>query len=311
MHRVSPIASAFRAYSAGGARSVVDSVNDGTLMQEMKNCKFMAGESREKFECPQNYGFSSVVQPAGSGSGSGAGGCAGAGGSGGKKEGAEAFISFIGGSRSFPVAAVMDDRRFRPMGLKPGENTQYDDQGQMTLLRRKGVYVLSLDSEDESQKSGSGSDGSKAGESGSGQGQKVERMVSLRHVEKKKQERQKSQSKASPGTRAVAAFPLSEDMTTEQRIAVIARRAALREQLREAEDRAAEQDSKSKEDFKHEGDKVNTEVRCTKNRIEFRTGDRVVGYYDVKEDKWYFESKTIHAKASDQIKDEAPKIDHN
>ena len=67
------------------------------------------------------------------------------------EESAEAFIGFQGGNRSFPVAYLMDDRRHRPMGLKPGENAQYDDIGQMTLMRRNGTYVLSLDSEDESQ----------------------------------------------------------------------------------------------------------------------------------------------------------------
>jgi Bacteriophage Mu Gp45 spike protein len=296
MHRISPVASAFRAYSAGGARSVVDKVNDGTLMQEMKG-KFMAGESREKFEAPQNYGFSSVVQPVT--------------GEGDQRQGSEAFISFIGGNRSFPVAAMMDDRRFRPMGLKPGENSQYDDLGQMTLIRRTGTYMLSLDSEDQSQQqSGGGKAGDSSGGSG-GQGKKVERMVSLRHVEKKKQDRQKSQGKASPGTRAVAAYPMSSDMTNEQRIATIAKQLALRARLQEEEDRAAEADSKSKEDFKHEGETVNTEVRCTKGRIEFRTGDKVVGYYDVKDDTWYFTAKLIHNKATSEVKDEAPKINHN
>jgi phage gp45-like len=267
MHRATPVNTSFRSYSSGGARSVVDKVDDSTLMQEMAG-NFMKGETRDKVESPQNYGFSSVVQAAKKGA------------DGQIAESAEAFIQFVGGNRSFPVCGIMDDRRFRPMGLKPGENSQYDDLGQMTLLRRTGLYLLSLDSEDESQQqSGQG----KAGDSG-GQSKTVERMVSLRHVEKKKQERQKSQEQGGAEAQAMGAEAW----------------AAKQEQIKQ-----------SHSDFKHEGETVNTEIRCTKNRIEFRAGDKVVGYFDVKDSKWYFEADTIHSKANKEVKDEAPKISHN
>jgi phage gp45-like len=71
------------------------------------------------------------------------------------------------------------------------------------------------------------------------------------------------------------------------------------------------QQRKQSEDYKHEGESINTEVRCTKGRIEFRTGDKVVGYYDVQEDTWFFTGKLIHNKATERVKDEAPKIEHN
>ena len=74
------------------------------------------------------------------------------------------------GQRNHPVCIGIDDRRHRPMGLKPGENAQYDDIGQMTLLRRDATHVLSLDSQDEN-------------------GNQVTRYVSIRHVEKQKQQR--------------------------------------------------------------------------------------------------------------------------
>jgi Bacteriophage Mu Gp45 spike protein len=295
MHRVSPVAAAFRSYSSGGARSVVDKVNDGKLMQEMGG-NFMKGETQDKVESPQNYGFTSTVMPAEKG------------GDGKVSGSAEAFMSFIGGNRSFPVAGIMDDRRFRPMGLKPGENSQYDNAGQMTLMRKTGLYLLSLD--DEQQQQGGG--GSKDSSSGGGDQQQGPRMVSLRHVVKKKQERQKSgQAGPSPGTQAVARYPMHENMTSAQREAVIARRAALREKLQAELQAQEDADAKSKEDFKHEGETVNTEVRCTKGRIEFRTGDKVVGYFDVQASKWYFEAATIHNKATSEVKDEAPKISHN
>lgn len=286
MHRMTPRNAAYVGYTGGGARATVDNVDDGSMMQEMKG-NFMKGEQRQKIEAPQNYGFTSVVLPAKKGK------------DGQIEESAEAFMSFMGGNRSFPVAGVMDDRRHRPMGLKPGENAQYDDLGQMTLMRRNGLFLLSLDSEDESQsQSGGGAQGKEAGpeqqaEGGAsgGGGKKVERMVSLRHVEKKKQERDKSGAKREGSGGAAPKQLTAEQMAAEE-----------------------EQEKKTKEErgkHKHEGETVNTEVRCTKNRIEFRTGDKVVGYYDVSKDEWFFTAKVIHNKGTEKVKDEAPKIEHN
>ncbi len=138
------------------------------------------------------------------------------------------------------------------MGLKPGENAQYDDQGQMTLLRRAGLFMLSLDSKDKD-------------------GKTVERFISMRHVEKKKQDRGKVAQKGDGEGKTLT-----------------------------AKQQAAE--DQKKQDYKHEGDTVNTEVRCTKNRIEFRAGDNVVGYYDVQKNEWQHKAKTI--------KNEAESISH-
>jgi hypothetical protein len=167
----------------------------------------------------------------------------------------------MGGNRSFPVAGVMDDRRYRPMGMKPGENSQYDDLGQMTLMRRTGLYLLTLDGPDDSQQDSGGAGGAqgKAGDSGGGGGKNVERMASLRHVEKQKQERQKPQ-----GTPDASGKVLSAEAWAEQTAAI----------------------KKKNENYKHEGDSVNTEVRCTKGRIEFRVGDTVAGSYDKGSKTW-------------------------
>lgn len=277
MHRATPNHSSFRGYSAGGGRTLIDKVDDTTMMQSM-NGSVMKGEGVQDVEAPQNYGFSSVVLPATKGK------------DGQIEQCAEGFMSFMGGNRSFPVCSIMDDRRHRPMGLKPGENSQYDDIGQMTLMRRNGLYLLSLDSEDESKSQGGGAAGGLAAEGG-GQKKKVERMVSLRHVEKKKQERNFNQGggQGGQGGNGGSAATLSVEQRAAQKAA----------------------QKKKAEDFKHEGETVNTEVRCTKNRIEFRAGDKVVGYYDVKEDKWFFTGKLIHNKATSEVKDEAPKISHN
>lgn len=244
MHRATPANSAIRAYSSGGSRSVVDKVDDSKMMQEMGG-NFMKGETRDKVESPQNYGFTSVVRPATKGK------------DGQITESAEAFISFMGGNRSFPVAGVMDDRRYRPMGLKPGENAQYDDVGQMTLMRRNGLYLLTNDNPEEQssqQQGGGATPTAHDGTSGSSGQQTVERFVSLRHVEKKKQQRKKSGSSEGSGSGGTG-------------------------------------QGQSQQDFKHEGESVNLEVRVNKKRIEFRSGNDVVGYYDKSSKTWCFIGK--------------------
>ena len=90
VHRATPANSSLRAYSAGGARSVVDKVDDSKLMQEMAG-NFMANETRSAIEAAQNYGFTSVVHAATKDA------------MGKIIDGAETFMSFIGGNRSFPV----------------------------------------------------------------------------------------------------------------------------------------------------------------------------------------------------------------
>jgi phage gp45-like len=253
-------------------RITLNKANIDTMLQEL-HVDGMNSEGRERVEQFQNFGFSASPLPRDEDE---------------KKDGqqqqggtekpkgpaAEAILAFIGGQRNHPVCIALDDRRHRPLGLKPGENAQYDDQGQMTLLRRGGLFLLSLDTEEKGK---------------DGKTEKKERMVSLRHVEKKKQERGKIGNQGGAAAKQDTGGLAFQRLTPEQQAA----------------------EDKKKEDFKHEGETVNTEVRCTKNRIEFRAGDKVVGYYDVKEDKWFFTSKTIHNKATELVKDEAPKIDHN
>jgi len=130
VHRGTPLMTAFRAFSAGGARSVVDKVNDGTLMQEMAG-NFMKGETRDGVEAPQNYGFTSVVADAVKGA------------DGMISESAEAFISFIGGNRSFPVAAIMDDRRHRLKELEKGDTALFGlkEWGQQFHINKLGMFL--------------------------------------------------------------------------------------------------------------------------------------------------------------------------
>jgi phage gp45-like len=162
MHRITPRDTGFRAFHGEG-RGTVNEIDDDHNMQEM-HADQMWSDSREKIERVQNYGFSSVPlkrdqqqQQQGGQAGGGQGG--------GEKSdmkgpAAEAFFIYPGGNRSLPVIVAVDDRRHRPYGLKGGESIQYDDQGQATYIQRDGVYLLSNKEE-----------------------------ASLRHVEKKPQQR--------------------------------------------------------------------------------------------------------------------------
>jgi phage gp45-like len=263
MFRQSPLTAAFVGYSGGGARSLVDTIDDETGMQEMKG-SFMKGEARSRVESPQNYGFTSVVLPAKKGK------------DGQIEECAEAYINFLGGNRSFPVAAVMDDRRHRPWALKPGENAQYDDAGQMTLMRRNGLFLLSLDDEE-----GSGNGGASARAADGGQQQEnKERMVSLRHVNKKKQERPKGKSQDQQGGESGGGGGASAGTLAAE---------------------GGGGDQSNGKDHKHEGESVNTEVRATKNKIEIFDKDQVVAVYNREDGKWTFTSKNITLQAENDI----------
>lgn len=214
----------------GMVRMTMNKANDNPFMQTM-DFDGMNSDGRKGVERVQGYGFSAVPLPRDEGGASGKG--AGGQGEGNKGPAAEAIAFFMGGQRNHPVILNVDDRRHRPMGMKPGENAQYDDIGQMSLLRRAGAFLLSLDT------------------SASGSQQAQNRMVSMRHVEKQKQER-KAASK----------------------------------------DKQAESDQQ-RQDFKHEGETVNSEVRVTKNKIEIYDADTVVAVYDRSAKTWTFKAKNM------------------
>jgi phage gp45-like len=275
MHRNSLVELSGRAMHQAVRLKMKGMANDNPMMQEM-NFGGMANDIRNLVERVQAFGFSSVPLPPKGGSqdsqggaggsvgveaqaaGGGSGGAGGAGG--GEEEAPEGIALFLGGQRNHPVVIGVDDRRHRPMGLKPGENSQYDDIGQMTLMRRNGLYLLSTDNED-------------------GEGKKADRMVSLRHVEKKKQERK-------PQVAQKSKFEL-ERMTVRERQVHIN---ALAQQAK---------DDQAKQDHKHEGESVNTELRVTKKKIEFYNGETQVGEHDKQSQKWNMKGKEFNATPSD------------
>jgi phage gp45-like len=218
-------------------RVTLNQSNDNPMMQEL-HLDGMMGEVRSAIERVQHFGFTSTPLPRDEQQGgqSGAGGIAGVvsgiassvagnllGGL--KGPAAEAICLMVGGQRNHPVCIAVDDRRHRPMGLKPGENAQYDDLGQMTLLRRTGLFLLSSDDVQPQQQQGQGSQSS-----GSTQQQPVARMASLRHVQKQKQPRPGDKQSSSSGSQGVSAIARAAGATT--------------------------QPSQNAQNFKHEGDTV-------------------------------------------------------
>jgi phage gp45-like len=217
----------FRAYSAGGARATVQSLDTTKLMSEMTGTLF-AGEMRQAMEFFEQYGITSAIVNKNS-------------------DGvAEAIMSFLTGARSHAAPGAINDRRYRPLGLMQGETAQYDDIGQMTLLRRTGTYVLSLD----------GQGGANPETPGA---KNDNRMVSMRHVQKQKQQRTPMSIPGGAGGGGGAA-PQAQ---TAEKI----------------------------QQYKHEGETVNTEVRCDAGHVYVVDGTSVVAVYDKKATQWTFYSK--------------------
>ena len=87
--------------------------------KEIRNRQaFYQFEILEKVERFQEYGFTSVP-----------------------KNGAEAVLVAVGGSREHGLVVAIDDRRYRLKGLAAGEVALYDDQGQKVHLKRDGIYA--------------------------------------------------------------------------------------------------------------------------------------------------------------------------
>jgi hypothetical protein len=258
-------------------RLTLNKGNDNPMMQEM-SFDGMVKEGRKIVERMQNFGMSMVPMPrdeqeGGSGGGGGGGGDAM---SNIKGKAAEGIAVFLGGQRNHPVVIGVDDRRHRPMGMKPGESFQYDHQGQGTLIRNAATFMLSLDDEGDGKAPGGKllrdpktgkvlieKDGKQTTKT-----EKQERFVSVRHIKKEKQDREKGGTpEKNLATWAEAGWDLS----------------------RLSPDELAEKASApNHEDYKHEGkdEDVHNEMRVSKKRIEFRSGNKVVGYYEG--GKWVF-----------------------
>jgi phage gp45-like len=168
MHRATPLGSSLRGFYSGGSASVVDQVDDTKLMQEMAG-NFMANETRKGMQAPQNYGFTSVVFDAEKDA------------MGKIQAGAETFMSFLGGNRSYPVAGNMDDRRHRMYKLEKGDTAMFRGRGDkmqfhmpsdgayLTVPQDKQARIQMLDEDSESNSTmGNGGGGGAGGGGASG-----------------------------------------------------------------------------------------------------------------------------------------------
>jgi hypothetical protein len=249
-------------------RLTLNKANDNPMMQEM-NFDGMVNEGRKIVEMLQQFGNSSVPMPRDQQQGGGAGGGAGGDGANIMGKAAEGIAVFLGGQRNHPVVIGVDDRRHRPMGLKPGESFQYDHQGQGTLIRNFATFMLSLDDDGSGQQPGAAMLKDKDGKD-TGQSKKQERYASIRHVVKKKQDRSPKTPQQNLQSWIASGWDFNKASPDE---------------------RAEKASAPNNENYKHEGDTVNTEMRTTAKRIEFRSGDTVVGYYDKGAKTWAFIGK--------------------
>ena len=99
------------------ARAVVRGINDAAGRQLLQ-IEVLKGELRADVERMQDYGFTSVPLP-----------------------GADAAVVFVAGNREQGIILAVDDRRYRPTGLQPGEACMYTNQAEHRILMKAGQEI--------------------------------------------------------------------------------------------------------------------------------------------------------------------------
>lgn len=100
------------------ARGTVVLVDAARKMQTLQ-VRLTASEVKDGVEHFEPYGYTSNPLP-----------------------GAEAVLGFVGGDRSHCVALILGDRRFRLVGLAPGEVAMYTDEGDTFVFHRGNRVAL-------------------------------------------------------------------------------------------------------------------------------------------------------------------------
>lgn len=103
------------------ARGILRGVNDGAGRQFIQS-SMLAGETRDKVERVQQYGFTS--HPLG---------------------GAAVIVLCQSGNRDHPLAIAVDDPRVRKHGLQPGEVAIYNDKGDYILMRQDRTIEINCE----------------------------------------------------------------------------------------------------------------------------------------------------------------------
>jgi hypothetical protein len=178
-----------------------------------------------------------------------------------KGKAAEAVMLYLGGSRSHPIAMV-DDRRVRPYNVPEGATALYaaSGTGQLFYHNDDGSHVIATNNP--KYDNSGGGDGGSSGGNGSAVATVRDLSISARATGTSGGQQQKE------------------------------RYASLRHVNKQPQDRKIQSGGNGssggsgQQQYSHEGESVNTEVRCTSSRIEFRVGGNVVGYYDQQGSKW-------------------------
>lgn len=100
------------------SRGVVSAVNSALKMQTVQ-IQLLTGEGKDNVEHFEPYGYTSHPHV-----------------------GAEQVTGFVEGDRSHGIVLIVADRRYRLVGLAPGEMAIYDDQGQRVHLTRHGIVIM-------------------------------------------------------------------------------------------------------------------------------------------------------------------------
>ncbi|HBL7873501.1 TPA: phage baseplate assembly protein V [Escherichia coli] len=100
------------------ARAVVNVINDGRKVQNLQ-VGLLDDEESDEVERLQNYGHFSVPL-----------------------SGAEALIACVGAQRDQGIAVVVEDRRYRPTNLEPGDAGIYHHEGHRIRLTKDGRCII-------------------------------------------------------------------------------------------------------------------------------------------------------------------------
>jgi phage gp45-like len=265
----------------GSSRATVREFDDEHLMQQVKYADVLHSETPSDFERWQMVGLTATPlkqdqdQSNQQQSKQGQGQQAGTGSDDGdwnhnqpQGDAAEAVMLYLNGQRSHPIG-MCDDRRVRPYQVPEGATAVYaaTGTGQLFYHNDDGSHVVVTNNPkyDNSGGGGGGTGGAGAGANiakrdlsisaratgASGGQQQKERYASIRHVNKKPQDRNVGQGQNGSGG-------------------------------------SSSNGGGQQQQYQHEGESINTEIRCTSSRIEFRVGDEVVGYYDKQNKRWSF-----------------------
>jgi phage gp45-like len=143
---------------SGGSRATAREYDDDHLCQQIKKCDVFHSETASDFERFQPIGMTNVPLKQQQQEGQGQQQSSGAQGDTAQGDGdfandqpqgpaSEVMMNYMNGSRSHPVAGVVEDRRVRPYGMSEGEGAVYAPDGseQMLYFKSDGSYLVTLD----------------------------------------------------------------------------------------------------------------------------------------------------------------------